>query len=373
MKKNLLKLVCLSFCSFCFCQQFTVAVLPDTQPYTDMCAQKSYFFFPLNTLDILESQVDYIAEHSASNGGDIVFALHEGDVVEHWGKFQCEWRDASRMMGKLDGVVPYLIVPGNHDYDRWNQSKEPIQVSGYRNFESYFGPDSSHFKNKSWYGGSYHGGTNSWSVQNIDGYQILFLALELEPTDDTLYWAQEVINLHKGIPTVIVTHEFLNLGSQATFCNSANRADAGGNSPANVWNKFIRKNSQIIFLLCGHAFYGSNGEGRRIEKNDDGYLVHFLLSNYQGRHEIRDTVSINRFPYVSGDGWLRLMHFDLANNCVHVQTYSPYLDRYETDEDSDFVIHFDFDWKKRFPKKDMRKIQEVESKLLPKSVFFCGV
>ena len=44
------------------------------------------------------------------------------------------------------------------------------------------------------------------------------------------------------------------------------------------------------------------------------------------------------------------MEFDLEKNEVHIKTYSTEFKKYETDSNSDFIIQFDFDWKKRFRK-----------------------
>ncbi len=372
MKRIIFLIACAFSLSLCFSQQFTLAVLPDTQQYTDKCAQSSFWWYPLNGMDFYEAQVEYLIKNAVSNGGTISFVLHEGDVVEHRRMFSGEWERASRVMSKLDGVLPYLVVPGNHDYDFWDVKKTPTQISGVEMFDKYFGPDSVHFKDCSWYGGSFNGGTNSWAVQNISGYQVLFLALEVEPTDKTLAWAQSVIDLNSGLPTIIVTHEYLETRTQdkknpayLQFADSANRVYLGGNSPEAMWNTFIRKNDQIIMVLCGH----SSGEGIRVDVNDYGHNVYAILSDYQGRREVSRSIQTNRKMLPSGDGWLRLMHFDIANSSVHVQTYSPYLERYETDADSDFTINFDFDWKKRFPHQDMRKAQSLVKRLFPQLNF----
>jgi hypothetical protein len=45
---------------------------------------------------------------------------------------------------------------------------------------------------------------------------------------------------------------------------------------------------------------------------------------------------------------MRLMDIDLAKKQIHVRTYSTELNRYETDEDSDFRLELDPDWEARF-------------------------
>ena len=41
-----------------------------------------------------------------------------------------------------------------------------------------------------------------------------------------------------------------------------------------------------------------------------------------------------------GEGWLRILRFVPADNKVYVQTYSPWLNRFETDADSEFTLDF---------------------------------
>jgi hypothetical protein len=60
----------------------------------------------------------------------------------------------------------------------------------------------------------------------------------------------------------------------------------------------------------------------------DGQTVHTLLSDYQGRPS-------------GGNGWLRIMHFVPADNTIQVMTYSPTLDQFESDGDSEFTLTYD--------------------------------
>lgn len=68
------------------------------------------------------------------------------------------------------------------------------------------------------------------------------------------------------------------------------------------------------------------GEGEKID-NLDNRTVYQLLSDYQG------------FPQ-GGDGWLRIMKFVPSENTIYVTTYSPYLDNYRTNSDSQFQLYY---------------------------------
>ena len=50
-----------------------------------------------------------------------------------------------------------------------------------------------------------------------------------------------------------------------------------------------------------------------------------MLANYQILDE-------------GGQGWLRILRIDPAQNCIEVKTYSPYLDKYAEDAENQFTI-----------------------------------
>ena len=79
----------------------------------------------------------------------------------------------------------------------------------------------------------------------------------------------------------------------------------------------------LFLMLCGHI----TGEGRRADVYN-GNTVYTLLADYQGRPS-------------GGDGWLRVLEFVPGDNAIHASTYSPTLNRYETDPASQFTLSFD--------------------------------
>ena len=81
-------------------------------------------------------------------------------------------------------------------------------------------------------------------------------------------------------------------------------------------------NPNLHFMLSGHV----HGESRRIDVVN-GHPVFQMLADYQDRAS-------------GGEGWLRILRFVPAENKVYVQTYSPWLNRFETDADSEFTLDF---------------------------------
>jgi hypothetical protein len=77
-------------------------------------------------------------------------------------------------------------------------------------------------------------------------------------------------------------------------------------------------------MLSGHV---TPGEGQR-QDIFNSRTVYSLLSDYQSRTN-------------GGNGWLRIMEFSPANNQIRVKTYSPWLNQFETDADSQFTLSYD--------------------------------
>src|SRR3546814_8216875 len=62
--------------------KFTIAVVPDTQYYTDYRHQTEEGL-PFDARELFFDQMQYIAANAESEGGDIAFATALGDVWQH--------------------------------------------------------------------------------------------------------------------------------------------------------------------------------------------------------------------------------------------------------------------------------------------------
>ncbi len=87
---------------------FTIAVLPDTQNYSEK--------YPEQYL----AQTNWIVESCKRR--NIACVLHLGDITNR--NSPEEWKVATKAMSQLDGVVPYFMVPGNHDYSAGGGCKD---------------------------------------------------------------------------------------------------------------------------------------------------------------------------------------------------------------------------------------------------------
>ena len=113
---------------------------------------------------------------------------------------------------------------------------------------------------------------------------------------------------------IMTTHGYLN--------ESAQRTVHGCTSTQYLWDGLAVPNPNLRFMLSGHV----HDESRRTD-TVDGQPVFQMLADYQDRAS-------------GGEGWLRILRFVPADDKVYVQTYSPWLNRFETDANSEFTLDF---------------------------------
>lgn len=289
-------------------EPFTIAVLPDTQFYSQTYPQH------------FDAQTDWIVDNLEEE--NIVFVTHVGDIVQSaetgTNRNELQWTRADHSMDILDGnltqnpngLVPYSVAIGNHDYGRTG-----IKSEGTARYREFFGAQ--RYEGRSWYGGDSNSGLSHYQVFQGGSWQFLHITLEWEPAPAELTWAQSIINAHPGFPTIVTTHSYLNDGTRSRTTTST---DTGPSSSGEeVFQQFVRPNPQIFMVLNGHF----SGEYHRTVMNGAGTAVFEMVADYQSRDE-------------GGQGFLRLITFDPDANRIQVRSYSPVLDQFETDSNSQF-------------------------------------
>jgi hypothetical protein len=287
---------------------FTIVALPDTQRYSQLYPR--HFF----------NQTNWIRDHVADE--HIVFVTHEGDLVQNDGPgdADAEWDVADKAMSILDGVVPWGVVPGNHDYDVQN-----YPLNGAEAFRKHFGP--ARFAKYDWFGGASENGLNTCQFFSAGGARFMMLHLEVDVPDEAIAWAKGVLAKHPGLPTIVTTHVYLSNVDKGRGKSPFCRGD--GNSAEGLWQKLIAPSAQIVMVLGGH--YGADGgEYHQVSFNQADRPVLEMLADYQSGPE-------------GGQGFLRLLRFVPARKEVHVMTFSPSTGRYQTGPESEFVLPFDLD------------------------------
>ena len=287
-------------------QPFTIVMLPDTQNYSEKLPK--YF----------HDQTKWIAEQEKTL--NIAFVTHVGDIVQRGDQVLEEWEVAKEAMSRLDGLVPWGVAIGNHDYDLDGTHRNGEM------FKRYFG--AKRFQDKTWYGRTSPDGLSSFQTFTGGDQEFLIFHLESDIPDDTIAWVKSVLEDHPGKPTILSTHIYLDDRTQSRDIKPYWQKESG-NSAEQVWQKLIRKTPQIFMVLCGHWSL-AGGEWFQVSRNDAGQEVFEILADYQQREN-------------GGNGWLRYLQFNPDTNEIRAKTYSPSLGQFETDENSDFVISVNFD------------------------------
>jgi hypothetical protein len=268
---------------------FTVIALPDTQNYASS--------YP----DIFTNQTQWIvANREAFN---IVYVAHEGDIV-YTASSTTQWKRADTSMSYLEDPVttglpdgiPYSIMPGNHDV-------------GLR-FDLYFGV--ARFSGRNYYGGHFSNtNQNNYVLFDVGDLHYISISLSYNPDINVLHWTENILQTYSDRKAIIISHSILD--------NPTGDWTIPG---LHIYNA-VKEHPNVFLMLCGHNHY----EARRSDTYN-GHTIHTLLADYQD------------YPN-GGDGWLRIMEIWPATNEIKVKTYSPYLNQYKTDHDSEFTLSYD--------------------------------
>lgn len=292
----------------------TIVALPDTQVYSER--------YPHH----FKAQTQWVRQHVKDR--NIVAVFHEGDITNR--NTPKQWENAQAAMDELFGQVPVIAAPGNHDMGPGgNGATHESMMSEYL--------DASRFALHPSFAGTMQPGRteNNYSLFETDGQKWIGIALEWAPRDRAVDWADQILKQHQDRLAVIVTHAYMYYDetkydwdrtqsqSWSPYKYGVAKSPEGINDAGDLWEKLITKHPNVVMVLSGHVL--NDGAGRLSEKTAFGNTVHQMLANYQMRHE-------------GGDGWLRLIELLPDGKTIQVRTYSPVLDRYNTDPEHQFTL-----------------------------------
>jgi hypothetical protein len=291
---------------------WSIVLLPDTQVYSQ------------NYPGVFSSQTSWIREHARSH--NIRYVLHLGDIVNN--NSIPEWEAASESMGLLDGIVPYTIVGGNHDYGpSGNAATRDTLMNTYFLQSDY----------ESWttFGGAMEAGKmdNTYHLFEAGGVEWIVFAIEWGPRDSTLDWVASVYDQYPTRRGIFVTHAFVNNNDLRYDITDTENSQSynphyystpgGVNDGQEIWDKLI-KNYNFTWVFNGHVL--GDGTGYRVDNNLAGEPVHQMLVNYQMRN-------------LGGEAYMRILEFQPDGETVKLSSYSPLYDNYLTASDQDFDIN----------------------------------
>jgi len=287
-------------------ENFSVALLPDTQIYS-----QSYPHIYMN-------QTQWIVNNSQQK--NIVYVLHEGDITNH--NTIPQWENANASQRVLDGHVPYTLSPGNHDLGpNGNAASRDTYMNDYFNLTEYQGMPT--------FGGAFEPDKieNTYHLFSAGGTDWMIVSLEFAPRDAVIEWANEVVAAHPKRIVLMVTHNYLagnvrNPGYGGDY--GCTNDPAGAATGEDIWQNFGKEHRNIMCIFCGHILTEA---GYISSLGDNGNKVFQMLANFQMNQN-------------GGNGYMRLVEFDMANEKINVKTYSPFLDQYKTESHHQFVLSF---------------------------------
>ncbi len=267
---------------------FYVILLPDTQIYS--------YQYP----EIFTAQTNWIKSAIQSAGWDIVYVGHLGDLVHHYDSLT-EWSVAQNAMRVLDGVVPYGVLPGNHDIEGVDDT----------NYNTHF--PASYYSGNAWWGGSFSGKNNcNWQRVTRAGVEWIFLNLPHAPSDVELEWARGVAKAHPDSIVVLGSHAYLHPDGIIRPEEST------------LLTQLVRLCPNITLTNNGHY----HGQGR--------------LAGSLGIRLIASQVVDYQDDSHGGYGFLRILKFRPRLGRIEATSYSPYLDEFKTDGANQFNLDLRF-------------------------------
>lgn len=247
---------------------------------------------------------DYIIDNIKKQKIKFVFGL--GDITEK--NTLAEWDRNMPHIRKLNGVVPYSLVRGNHD--------------GKTNYNNYVKPNTYGFDVDGTYDET---ALNTYRTFTVNNIKYLFLTLDYGPEDEVLEWANNVISKYPKHNVIITTHAYLfRDGSTLDISDAAQGGwvptnDGGANNGDDIWNKLVSKHKNIVLVMSGHE--PSDTVVATKTKGAGGTYVTQLLIDPQ------DT---DRTCGVSG--LVALLHFSNNGTKVSIEYYSTIRNKYYKSE-----------------------------------------
>ena len=184
-----------------------------------------------------------------------------------------------------------------------------------------------------------------------NGQKIMVVTIDVSAGQNAVVWANEMIANNPDYRVILDTHAYLydggerfnnapdpehpgmthdqsrdallrtGVGGEAVY----NGAVYGGQDGETLWNNLVSGYPNISLFLSGHQFEDFDRFKYHLENGIHGNRVYELLVDPQNMAN-------------GGNGWIRLVEFDPDGTTVHVKTYSPFLNQWDTSPDNFYDI-----------------------------------
>ncbi|MGG6311824.1 S-layer homology domain-containing protein [Paenibacillus macerans] len=224
---------------------------------------------------------------------NIKYTINTGDLIDEWDRDE-QWKIADAAQRLLDDSgMPNGVLAGNHDVASGNEE--------YGSYWKYFGEE--RYKHNSYYGGSYRNNLGHYDLISAGGQDFIILYMSWDVYQPEVDWMNEVLAKYPERKAIIAMHRYLKQGGTLDYAGEL------------VQNEVVAKNPNVFAVINGH-YFGAAIKIDGFDDDKDGVAerkVYQICTDYQGAVE-------------GGLQYLKMLYFDLENNKVYMNAYSPYLD-----------------------------------------------
>lgn len=234
---------------------------------------------------------DWIVDNADRLG--IEYVVHAGDIVDEFNK-EYQFVNASNELFKFEAAgIPYGVLAGNHDVAHGNMR--------YNLYWEYFGQ--LRYWDSPVYGGSYNNNLGHYDLITVNGEKLLFLYMSWDIYYPETGWMNQILARYPDRKAVICIHGGINASAVQSYTSNF------------ILENVCRDNSNVLAVVNGH-YHGSSLNFIGFDDDGDGgadRTVYQICSDYQSAPE-------------GGSGYFKMIYFDLANDKIYLNSYSPVLD-----------------------------------------------
>ncbi len=259
---------------------------------------------------------------------NIAAALFLGDISDGQNSYELDnaemhrqWQVAQNAIFKMDGHVPYILIPGNHDYLK--DSRAPTR--DLTNYNKYFPYEK--YAKMDYFAGEYKVGQiqNTYYTMTLSGVNYLILALEFGPEPETMEWVVNLLNseTYKDYRAIVMTHGFLDQSGELYPDERYLSADwyfqvsdSEAVSSLEMWERYLSKCPNLFMILCGHSV-GETIAYKELESDDGHNVMAFRIDpTAVNARTGRDSI-ISLFKFNEAEKMLYINYFSARKNKLY--------------------------------------------------------
>ena len=314
----------------CTDQDFTFAFVGDIQTLT-------YYNDYKKGTNYVDGLFTWLVDNAEANKIKHVFtlgdltdrsAVHDptlsygaSDPVGNDATYDAEYVIVKNAISKLDGIVPYSIVRGNHD---------GYQIDEFFNYEAYTKNFDGFYREES---GVYEDSiVNSYRLTEIQGIKFIFITLDFNPSREAIDWVDELLSTYSDHNAIVTMHSFLTFrGGELDIANILDIQDSivkgkyRGAAPDWIWKNCLKKHKNVIMTVSGHV--GADTPQYLTTVGENGNKVLNILVDPQ-------FYDLNIEP----TGAILLMHFYDGGKTIKTEYFSTTCNGYKKDGDHRFEL-----------------------------------